>query len=148
MNTITFKVDGKPAAWQRAGRAGKRTFDTSANLSAKNAIAWACKTAMGGINPFQGAVKVSIIFVSQWPKSTTKKRKAQANGFYKETRSDLDNQIKLVCDALNGIAYVDDAQVAVIYSEKITSDHGSWTSVAIEPLWETDRASLRKQVAA
>lgn len=138
---ITFKVPGNPSAWQRAGRNGKRTFDTASNLNAKNAIAWACRTAMGAKAPFKGAVKVSAIFVSQWPKTTTKKRKAQPNGFYKVTRPDIDNYCKTVMDGLNGIAWVDDSQVCAIYSEKIHSDQGSWTSVSIEPLWEDERGA-------
>ena len=138
---ITFTIPGQPSAWQRTGKNGKRVINTKHNLNAKNAIASYGKTAMGSRSPFKGAVKVSIIFVTQWPQSTTKKRMAMPNGFYKTTKPDVDNCCKQVLDALNGICFVDDNQVAQLYSEKIHSDNGSWTSVAIEPLWEDERGA-------
>jgi len=132
---ITFTIPGKPSAWQRANRNGKRTYDTAQNTSAKDAIAWACKAAMGGQRPFEGPVKLTALFVHQWPKATTKKRKALANGFYKDTRPDCDNYLKLIMDAMNGIAYQDDGQVSVVYSEKIFDANGPATRVTVQPLW-------------
>ena len=138
---ITFKEPGNPSAWQRAGRNGKRVFNTTHNLNAKNAIGSYGSRAMGSRPPLKGAVRVSIIFVSQWPQSTTNKRKQAPNGFYKVTKPDVDNCAKQVMDALNGICWADDNQVAAIYCEKIHSDNGSWTSVSIEPLWEDQRGA-------
>lgn len=38
------------------------------------------------------------------------------------TRPDVDNITKIICDALNGIVWVDDSQVGICYTEKIYSD--------------------------
>ena len=43
---------------------------------------------------------------------------AKKNSGYKVTRSDLDNLVKSVLDASNGIAYRDDAEVAVLVARK------------------------------
>lgn len=52
---------------------------------------------------------------------------------YKVTRSDLDNLVKSVLDACNGIAYKDDAGVAVLVARKYWSDE-SKTVVILEEL--------------
>ena len=47
------------------------------------------------------------------PKSTTKRKRAEiAAGACRPTKKpDFDNVFKILCDALNGIAYADDAQI-------------------------------------
>lgn len=49
------------------------------------------------------------------------------------SRPDLDNIIKAILDGLNGVAYVDDAQVYAIYSKKTYAESSSVT-VSVE--WE------------
>ena len=39
--------------------------------------------------------------------------------FYKSSKADLDNLVKFVCDALNGIFYKDDSQIVSIYASKV-----------------------------
>jgi len=55
------------------------------------------------LGPTEGAVGMGIYVVLQRPKGCKKK--------YPTSRPDWDNYAKLVCDALNGIAYKDDSQV-------------------------------------
>ena len=47
------------------------------------------------------------------PKSATKKKRADiAAGLVRPTKKpDFDNVFKILCDALNGVAYADDAQI-------------------------------------
>tara|TARA_R110000822_G_scaffold12174_16_gene44201 strand:- start:2967 stop:3440 length:474 start_codon:yes stop_codon:yes gene_type:complete len=47
-----------------------------------------------------------------------KKAAAQAGHIY-PTRGDLDNKVKAISDALNGIAYVDDVQICQLKAEMI-----------------------------
>jgi Holliday junction resolvase RusA-like endonuclease len=138
-NTIKFTIPGEPRALQRARHGNGRTYDAAENKAAKAHIALLGKQAMRARNkPYDGAIKLSCIFIYPWPKSYSQKRKSQSNGFYKVTKSDIDNTIKLVMDALNGIAWKDDAQVSVIYAEKVHLDCQACTRVTIEPLWEVD----------
>lgn len=58
-------------------------------------------------------LKVSIVAFYPIPKNTSKKNRAQMiSGKLRPTKKpDADNVAKVVCDALNGIAYYDDTQV-------------------------------------
>ena len=73
-----------------------------------------------GENPI--AVKIKAYYGI--PKSATKAaRKAMHTGETKPTKKpDTDNLAKAILDALNWIAYKDDAQVVVLSVEKIYSD--------------------------
>ena len=65
-------------------------------------------------------VQVSIIAFKNPPKSTTKKNlKLIEQGLFPWTKKiDIDNILKAVLDALNGIAYADDGQVIKIRASK------------------------------
>lgn len=63
--------------------------------------------------PWLGPVGVSIVLMHERPKSLTRKRFNLR--FWKHTRSDIDNETKLIFDALNRVAWKDDGQIA--YSE-------------------------------
>lgn len=52
-------------------------------------------------------------------------------GRYVQTRPDLDNYIKIYMDALNGIAYDDDSQVAAVFSTKTYIDEPSYVKIYI-----------------
>lgn len=67
-----------------------------------------------------GGIHMSIIARCAIPNSASK-RKAQAmlDGAIRPTKKpDCDNIIKIICDALNGIAYKDDAQIISVSIEK------------------------------
>ena len=60
-----------------------------------------------------GAISLSIVIYKAIPKSFSKKwvAWAEAGEISPITRPDFDNYAKLVCDALNGIFWKDDAQI-------------------------------------
>lgn len=61
--------------------------------------------------PLSVALWVEIVFYLPTPK----KKKYD----YPQTRPDLDNYVKTVMDAMNGIVYEDDSQVVKIVAEKV-----------------------------
>ena len=65
-------------------------------------------------------ISVSIEFGMAIPQSTSKKRTEQMiNGYIKHTvKPDLDNMVKSVLDALNGVAWYDDAQIVQLNVNK------------------------------
>lgn len=69
---------------------------------------------------FTGPVEMTVNIYRQIPKSWSKKKQQQAeDGLIKPTlKPDVDNYVKAVKDALNGIAYVDDSQVVVLFISK------------------------------
>ena len=66
----------------------------------------------------EGALSVSIDFVFPRPKSKTKKRGANER-YWHTSKPDLDNLYKATLDALNGLAFRDDSQVATCRVRKI-----------------------------
>lgn len=67
-------------------------------------------------NVFYGdaPIKLSATFFISKPKSVKRE--------YPSVKPDLDNYIKLICDALNGVAYKDDASIIKIEAEKLYSN--------------------------
>lgn len=57
------------------------------------------------------------------PKSTTKKKRAEIEDgkLYPTKKPDIDNIAKVICDALNGVAYKDDTQIIELTVRKLYS---------------------------
>lgn len=113
---IYLEILGEPVAKQRA-RTGKgfsftpkKTADAEARIK-QEAIA-------RGVSALQGPLSMECDFIFEPPKSWSKKKRAAAMGTWKATRPDRDNCEKLVADALNDIAYVDDGQIVTGFSRK------------------------------
>ena len=66
-------------------------------------------------------MRIRIQAIYQIPKSFSKKRTATAlDGLIRpQVKPDIDNVVKVVCDALNKIAYKDDTQVVEIAACKL-----------------------------
>lgn len=117
---IQFNIPGDPVAKGRAratmvqGRARMYTPDKTASYEGK--AAYLAKQAMAGADPLTGPVALTIRAVFAIPASWTKKRLA-AHDIKPELvtkKPDADNIVKIVSDALNGVCWVDDSQVAVL----------------------------------
>jgi Holliday junction resolvase RusA-like endonuclease len=111
MAPIHVIIPGKPMVWSRprvSTRSGKVVmFDPKAQ-ERKN-LGLLLKSYFS--HPLDGPVKLEVIYFH-----ATKKKKLW--GEYKHTRFDLDNAIKALNDALNGIAFIDDGQVCCISAQK------------------------------
>lgn len=70
--------------------------------------------------PAQGAVNVTIDIARDVPKSFSQKKAAEAlNGqHFPTTKPDVDNTVKGIFDALNGIVWKDDSQVVRLFVTK------------------------------
>ena len=116
---IQFTIPGKPTAWQRARQfVHKQTGRiVKANppemMEQQRVIQLLCRSAMRTTPPMTGPLKLELLCVypipPSWPK--WKQDAALAGLLWKTSTPDHDNLIKQVSDALNGIAYVDDAQI-------------------------------------
>lgn len=83
--------------------------------------------------PLTEAVRVTFMFHMPIPKSLSKKKKAELVGQYHIKTPDNDNLQKAVLDAMNGIVFHDDSQVAEIFATKKYSDKPC-TWYKIEPI--------------
>lgn len=109
-------LPGDPFAKQRPRAARKGRFITiytpreTKNYEAKVERAY---RNIYGNTKLTGDLTVDIEGIFSIPKSVSKeKAKAMANGTYPHTKKpDCDNMAKICLDALNGVAYHDDAQI-------------------------------------
>lgn len=130
MNTTIF-IKGKPEGKARARtfydrRARKMVSVTPAQTKTyEEYIRW-CYTEQGGQHFGDKPVQVGIKAFYEIPKSFSKKKKeaAAAREIYPTTKPDCDNIIKVVLDALNGLAYDDDKQVVSVSCEKYYGETG------------------------
>lgn len=128
---IVFKVEGKPQ-----GKARARTFynkklgrmqsiTPEQTKSYEDLIRWSY-TAAGGKYLGETTLQVDIQAFYPIPKSFSK---AKTNDAVKQklrptTKPDCDNIIKVVLDALNGVAYYDDKQVICVSCNKYYGETG------------------------
>lgn len=94
-----------------------RTFTPGKTVEYENLVrlAW----IQSGSAKLSGALYVFIKAIFTPPKSTSKKKRAAMIGTGYCHKPDCDNIAKSILDALNGIAYDDDAQVVEIAVKKV-----------------------------
>ena len=124
MKVATIEIPGKPVPKGRPrarvvkGRAHIYTPKLTADYEER--ARWAILQGMAGAPLFTGAVHVELRFLFEVPKSWPKHRRldALAGRHPHITKPDLDNLVKPVLDACNGIAFADDTAVTRIVASK------------------------------
>lgn len=119
---ITIRIPGGPqakgrhrsrVAMRKDGRLGIRTYADPATVKYETLIKQHGMLAMRGRRIMLGAVHVYIVaYVSippSWPQ--WKRKAALARAIQPTSGKDWDNYGKVASDALNGIVWVDDAQI-------------------------------------
>lgn len=71
--------------------------------------------------PDYESLALTCEFYCPIPKSTSKKKKLELELKSCTKKPDIDNYVKLVCDALNGVAWIDDNAVCSLYAVKLYS---------------------------
>lgn len=106
---ITLTLPNPPSAnryWRRAGRHIHKSAEAKAY---QEAVAWLAH----GVQPLQGEVAVHLAW------------------YRPAKRGDLDNRIKVILDALNGVAYEDDKQIVKIIAERHDDKHEPRVEVVV-----------------
>ena len=126
---IRFSVPGEPRGKQRprvVNRGGfSKAYTPKETLAYENMVKWCYEQEAKGYKfPDDAMLDVRILAYYTIPKSVSKKKRQQmVDRVIRPTKKpDCDNVVKLVCDALNALAYHDDAavvdcQVRKFYSE-------------------------------
>lgn len=111
--TVQFVIPGPPK-----GKARARTLKNGHSYTPKETVQYEnlvklCYREVSNEPPHNGPVEVIISALYPIPKSASnKKHRLMLEGSIRPTvKPDCDNVAKMVCDALNGIAYRDDSQV-------------------------------------
>ena len=136
---IRFTVPGQPQGKARP-RVVSRGGYTHAYTPTKTAQYEACvreayKLSIPPRKPPSGAVEVAIRAYYAVPKSwpLEKRKKALAGMIPVTVKPDCDNIIKIICDALNGLAWEDDKQI--IWAQ-VSKAYGAEPRVEVE-IWES-----------
>jgi len=126
---ISFTVPGEVVPWARArlGKAGIH-FTPEKQRSYMAVIKNNASEAMAGRPPLKGPIELRILAVFPYPASWSKKRRTETT--WKTSKPDRSNIEKIVEDALNLIAWDDDAQVASGHCWKRYGDvPGLWVEI-------------------
>ena len=108
---IEFTVPGKPKSKSRPRFANGRAYTDAATRAAEVRIR-ECARRHAPSEPWDGPIVVEIAFHFRRPRDGRS---------YHLSRPDLDNLVKIL-DALNGLIWVDDAQLVRIIAEKYYSE--------------------------
>lgn len=134
---ITFFAPGIPSAQGSKRHVGNGIMvDTDKNLKSwRSVVAGACPLEA----PLNCPVEVSIVFCYNRPKSHYGRRDKKPYlkddaPYFKSSAPDVDKLMRAVCDALTGIAYVDDALIARLSASKIYIDQLAGARITIAPL--------------
>ncbi len=117
---LEFEVPGKPFGKQRPRVVNGHAFTPKETQMFENLIKVMFQTAYPDHIPVSTGLRMEVIAVYPIPESWSKKKKMKAAAhLVHPTKPDWDNVGKIVSDALNQIAYVDDAQIydAHVYKE-------------------------------
>jgi Holliday junction resolvase RusA-like endonuclease len=146
--TVRFRLAGAAAPKERVRARivtpkGKRPFlqwytpkETVAYEERIKAIA---RRAWGDAEPSRRPIELQVTVHVEIPSSWSKwKAEGATRGEIAPTDDpDLDNIVKAVSDAMNGVVYADDAQVIAVDAVKLYAPQGSpgWIEVAVRENW-------------
>lgn len=146
MNGVRFTIPGEPVGkgrprfYQGHAVTPKKTREQEKlikqmYLAQANGRAW-----MNG-----EPLEVFVRFYYPVPKSYTKKRRAAIENFEElpTKKPDIDNCLKLLLDACNGVAWADDTQVISVTADKFYADDVPYTFVSISEI-DKEEAEARK----
>jgi Holliday junction resolvase RusA-like endonuclease len=121
---IVFTVPGAAKAFARAGSNGGQRFTPAAQRNFANLVKMAGEAAMAGRPPISQTCALRVTVRRPIPASARKRDRAPmlAGEILPHQRPDLDNHVKIVGDALNGICWADDALIAKLSVEKIYAE--------------------------
>lgn len=120
---VDFTIDGKPQGKGRPRLSYGRIKTPEQTVIYENYIKLLYQSKVKEY--FEGSIKMNIKAYYPIAKSDSKKKKQQK--LIGEIRPhnikpDVDNVIKVICDALNEIAYKDDTQIVELVTSKYFSD--------------------------
>lgn len=120
---VNFIIDGKPQGKGRPRLSYGRIKTPEQTVIYENYIKLLYRSQVKAY--FEGPIKIAINCFYPIAKSDSKKKKqAKLNGEIRphNIKPDADNVIKVICDALNKVAYKDDTQIVELVASKHFAD--------------------------
>lgn len=146
MITVDFVVDGKPIGKERPRVTRHGAYTPARTKEYEKAVRAAFLRALVykaplGYHHRAEMVRTAEVYITAFfgvPESWSLKRKvAVYNGFCTK-RPDADNVAKVICDALNGVAFADDACVTELGVSKRYCDKGESPRVEVTVCLDVD----------
>lgn len=146
---IEFTIPGAPVpkGRPRITRSG-RAYTPEATRAYEALVARLALVARGQAKPFSEPVSLWLTayvpIPPSWPKA--KQSKARSGELRPRSKPDLDNVLKAVADAMNGIAYTDDALVVALTATKYYSEVPR-VEVLVQPVSSVQIGALARVAA-
>jgi Holliday junction resolvase RusA-like endonuclease len=120
VTAIYLTIPGDPHGKGRPRFGKGRTYTDAKTVTYENLIGWTGQQAMGTQDPLEGPLCVTIDARFRPAASSTRiAREGMLSGAIPPAKQpDCDNIAKLCLDALNGVVWVDDAQVVTLFIRK------------------------------
>jgi len=131
---ISFTIPGQPKgkARPRMCKSG-HVYTPSGTVIYEHRVQAAYLAVAGTVNPRDEISTVEIVAYFAAPKRIHKKLIGENDWLPCGSRPDADNVAKIVCDALNKIAWTDDARVATL---KISKRYAMRPRVKVSIVWD------------
>ena len=125
---ISLTVPGEPCGKGRPKfcKVGKfaRAYTPAKTVNNEATIKQIFTVRYPDFTPLDGPMAMTVIAYMSIPASASAKARVEmlAQRVWPTKKPDADNILKLVADALNGLAYVDDKQIVTAHFHKVYSD--------------------------
>lgn len=116
ISPLKIEIPGKPIPQKRPRLSLGSVYDPC--CQSKKASRWIIKTLFRN-PPHSGPVFIEIEFHMPMPS----RRSKSVDLLCHTSRPDIDNLIKYYLDCMNGIVYLDDAQIVSLFSKKLYSEN-------------------------
>lgn len=136
MNNIQFIIDGEPKGKARPIVTKTHTFTPQSTVDYEKLVALSYRNEAKGKAFGDKPIKLDINAFFSIPKSASKKNRElmAKNKIYPTKKPDADNIIKIITDALNGVAYNDDKQIVECRCGKYYTDSEPFVYVYIQEI--------------
>lgn len=126
---LRFTIPGRPVTWQRPNEVRGHRVTDAAQRAEKRRIAAIAKRALPKGWPTDAEYAVEVV------------------GYWPDRRyGDMDRLVSLTMDALQGVAYLTDRQVAAQGSARVLDRERPRVEVTVAALGEAERASVSIEV--
>ena len=128
---MTFTIPGRPVPKARPRVVNGHAYTPRETAAYEAAVRWCYKACAQGTPPLTVPCAVEMVFRFPIPASARRKRLPDRikPGEPHTHRPDIDNLSKAVLDALNGLAFTDDALVVEISARKEYGEPGAEVTI-------------------
>lgn len=123
---LTIPVEPQPQSRPRFTARGRyvHAYENKKITMYKRMVAATYQSYFGAVKPTEKAIAVDVVFYRPVQKSISKiERQRRLTGeSLPAIKPDIDNYVKAILDALNGVAFRDDKQIISLKAKKLYSD--------------------------